>query len=162
MTGAWIQRVVSHAILAMSAMSLCITPPVVADGGQLIAAGTLDGEQVVLFVQPSPPRAGVVHLELAGETVRAAARTMRLEGEGVSIELQFQPSAFDPIAVEVETPPLPEGNYSVTVPGLLPERVVFAVRPPHPPWWRWLPWLSPTGLVVLLALIRPRLLRARR
>ncbi|MDA0803045.1 MAG: hypothetical protein O2819_04730 [Planctomycetota bacterium] len=128
-----------------------------ADGGRLVARGTLHGAPVAVYVSPATPRAGEPFVvAVAGESLRSEPPRGAIIGPGGAVVLAFAAEPGEPLAVESAAQVAELGIYELRVEGMEPASVAIAVADSLPEWFTWLPWLAPAAVVGLLAVLRRR------
>jgi hypothetical protein len=143
------------------AAALVASPAASADGGALVARGTLeDGSPAAVFVAPVPPRVGLVSIEAIAESWRREPPRIRLERDGVTLGGVSAPSPIDPLAAFIEFEVPTEGDWRLVVEsdaGRLEAIVPIAGEPP--PWRQRLPWMLAWVPAALLLWMRWRWVR---
>ncbi len=149
-----------------TALAIFATAQLHADGGRLVARGTLDGKPVAVYVSPATPRAGEpLVIEVAGESVRSQLPRGFISGPGGTVALAFAAEPGDPLAVESMAMVAAAGTYEIRLDGVeaeaIPLAFAIAVAEPWPDWLTWLPCLAPSAAVGALYVLR-RPARGRR
>ncbi|MDA1008814.1 MAG: hypothetical protein O2800_07440 [Planctomycetota bacterium] len=149
-------RLFSFALLFMMNV---LSSTALGDGGLLVLRGDLNGSPVVVYVSPVSPTVGTMRIEVVGQHVRSRPPIIHLRGADYAIDLQTTISLRDSVAVEASFWIPTAANWTIEVEGMVIPPAVLAVGPEPSPWTARWPWMVLWVPVLLLALVRPSVVK---